>query len=171
MPDESCMVCYECDSQFTVFNRRHHCRLCGRVFCSKCTSNWIPTSSSEPKTPPEDWDKIRACNYCFKLWEQGLTVPVENGNQAADLDHTSSSPSANSFISTKSSFISSMTSVSVPQTGFTPYQSSMTGASTDRQSIVATMNNDHDMGIGEQNLSQDQLRFFPCRFLLLLLAS
>ncbi|WP_458439374.1 FYVE zinc finger domain-containing protein, partial [Klebsiella pneumoniae] len=35
MPDQSCRVCYECDSQFTLFNRKHHCRLCGRIFCNK----------------------------------------------------------------------------------------------------------------------------------------
>ncbi|KAH6781232.1 phosphatidylinositol-4-phosphate 5-kinase family protein [Perilla frutescens var. frutescens] len=166
MPDESCRVCYECDSQFTLFNRRHHCRLCGRIFCSKCTSNWIPTSSSEPKIAPEDWDKIRACNYCFKLWEQGLPAPFENENQVTDLDLSSSSPSATtSFISTKSSTCgSNMTFVSLPQSvGISPYQPSTTGTSVERQSISAAMNNDLDVGIGEQNLSQDQLRFFPCR--------
>ncbi|KAL0346817.1 UNVERIFIED_CONTAM: 1-phosphatidylinositol-3-phosphate 5-kinase FAB1A [Sesamum calycinum] len=54
MPDESCRVCYECDSQFTIFNRKHHCRLCGRVFCAKCTANSIPALSDEPKSGRED---------------------------------------------------------------------------------------------------------------------
>ncbi|XP_057797068.1 1-phosphatidylinositol-3-phosphate 5-kinase FAB1B-like isoform X2 [Salvia miltiorrhiza] len=162
MPDESCRVCYECDTQFTLFNRRHHCRLCGRIFCSKCTLNCIPTLSSEPKLPPEDWDKIRVCNYCFKLWEQGLTAPVENGNQVAELEHSSSSPSATSFISTMSSNCdsSSMTFVSLPKSvGRSP---SIAGASIERQSTAAAMNNDRDVGIGEQNLSQDQLNCLPC---------
>lgn len=169
MPDESCRLCYDCESHFTLFNRRHHCRLCGRVFCSKCTSNWIPMLSSQQNISLEDWDKIRACNFCFKLWEQGMTAPVENGTQVtqvADLDLSSSSPSAASFISTMSSTCcsSSMTFVSLPKpVGLSPYQSS---ASTERQSIAAPINNDRDVGIGEHTLSQDQLNFFPCRFLL-----
>lgn len=165
MPDESCRLCYDCESQFTLFNRRHHCRLCGRVFCSKCTSNWIPMLSSQQNISPEDWDKIRVCNFCFKLWEQGMTAPAENGTQLADLDLGSSSPSAASFISTMSSTCcsSSMTFVSLPKSvGLTQYQSS---APTERQSIAAPINNDHDVGMGEQTLSLDQLKFFPCRLL------
>lgn len=30
--------CYECGSEFGLFNRKHHCRVCGRVFCGRCTS-------------------------------------------------------------------------------------------------------------------------------------
>lgn len=172
MPDQSCRVCYECDSQFTLFNRRHHCRLCGRIFCAKCTSNWVPTPSSEPKIPLEEWDKIRVCNYCFKQWQQGLTAPVENGVRVANLDLSSTSPSASSFISTKSSVscdTSSMTFVSPPQSaGLSPYQSPIMRATMERQSIAAAMNNDHDADTGEQNLSQDQLQFFPNRLLPLL---
>lgn len=120
MPDQSCRVCYECDSQFTLFNRRHHCRHCGRVFCAKCTSNWIPAPATEPRPPREDWEKIRVCNYCFKQWEQGSTTAVDNnGIQVVSLD-PSSSPSATSFISSKSSATgnsSSITFASVPQSG------------------------------------------------------
>ncbi|ERN02155.1 1-phosphatidylinositol-3-phosphate 5-kinase FAB1B [Amborella trichopoda] len=58
MPDHTCRVCYECDAHFTIFNRRHHCRNCGRIFCNKCTSNSIPS--------PIAGERIRLCNYCFK---------------------------------------------------------------------------------------------------------
>lgn len=101
MPDHICRVCYDCDNQFTLFNRRHHCRLCGRVFCGGCTQNWVPSLSSEPKTSIEEWDKIRVCNYCFKQWEQGLTATVNDEIQVTSLD-LASSPSDTSFISTKS---------------------------------------------------------------------
>ncbi|KAK9275469.1 hypothetical protein L1049_022736 [Liquidambar formosana] len=100
MPDQSCRVCYECDSQFTIFNRRHHCRLCGRVFCAKCTANSIPASSDEPKTTREDGERIRVCNYCFKQWEQG-TATVDNGIRAPS-PGLSPSPSAMSLASTQS---------------------------------------------------------------------
>jgi hypothetical protein len=35
-PDESTTSCQICKTPFTTFFRRHHCRACGRVVCSKC---------------------------------------------------------------------------------------------------------------------------------------
>ncbi|KAJ3677131.1 hypothetical protein LUZ60_002855 [Juncus effusus] len=71
MPDQSCRVCYDCDSQFTLIHRRHHCRLCGRVFCSKCTS-FVPIHPQIKQT--EQSERIRVCNYCLKQWEDALKV-------------------------------------------------------------------------------------------------
>ncbi|AYV77325.1 MAG: phosphoinositide 3-kinase [Barrevirus sp.] len=34
--DTSVSACYNCDSPFTLFFRRHHCRFCGKVFCGPC---------------------------------------------------------------------------------------------------------------------------------------
>ncbi|XP_004287678.1 PREDICTED: 1-phosphatidylinositol-3-phosphate 5-kinase FAB1A [Fragaria vesca subsp. vesca] len=116
MPDQSCRVCYDCDSQFTVFNRRHHCRLCGRVFCARCTANSIPAPSDEPRIGREDGEKIRVCNFCFKQWEQGIAA-VNNGPPESS-PGLSPSPSTASLVSTKSSctFHSSSSTV-----GSTPY--------------------------------------------------
>ncbi len=41
MPDQLCKNCYGCEEKFTVFRRRHHCRLCGQVFCSSCSSHFV----------------------------------------------------------------------------------------------------------------------------------
>lgn len=101
MPDHSCRVCYECDSQFTVFNRRHHCRLCGRVFCAKCTANSVPVPSDDPKNSREEWERIRVCNYCFKQWGQDVTL-VDNGIQVSS-PVLSPSISTTSLVSSKSS--------------------------------------------------------------------
>ncbi|GMI94948.1 FORMS APLOID AND BINUCLEATE CELLS 1B [Hibiscus trionum] len=116
MPDQSCRVCYECDSQFTVFNRRHHCRICGRVFCAKCTENSVPAPSDEPRTSREDCERIRVCNYCFKQWEQGIAA-VDNETKAPS-PGLSLSPSATSLASTKSSCTCNSGSSTV---GSTPY--------------------------------------------------
>ncbi|XP_030538404.1 1-phosphatidylinositol-3-phosphate 5-kinase FAB1A-like isoform X2 [Rhodamnia argentea] len=124
MPDHSCRVCYECDSQFTVFNRRHHCRICGRVFCAKCTANSIPAPSDEQKTGREDWERIRVCNYCYKQWEQGI-VAVDNGNGSiAPTPGLSPSPSATSLASSKSSCTCNSGSSTVGSTPYStgPYQ-------------------------------------------------
>lgn len=168
MPDQSCRVCYECDSQFTIFNRRHHCRVCGLVFCAKCTSNWVPAQSTDPNSAQEEWEKIRACNYCFKQWKEGgLAASVDNGIQVNSLD-LSTSPSATSFISTKSSGTadsSSITFASLPQSvssnhqipyasGLSPRQSATMESNISEQDVVPSRrSNDHltEMGSGSPN--------------------
>lgn len=74
MPDHSCLVCYDCDIKFTIFNRRHHCRLCGRVFCGKCTTHSVPVSSDNLNLQREEGERIRVCNFCFKQWEHDMLV-------------------------------------------------------------------------------------------------
>nr|CAI5863923.1 unnamed protein product [Callosobruchus analis] len=36
VPDSDALACLHCDMKFTVLKRRHHCRACGLVLCSKC---------------------------------------------------------------------------------------------------------------------------------------
>lgn len=42
MPDSVSKECYECSEKFTTFRRRHHCRVCGQIFCSQCCNQQIP---------------------------------------------------------------------------------------------------------------------------------
>jgi 1-phosphatidylinositol-3-phosphate 5-kinase len=51
MPDRLCKTCYSCDTPFTVFRRRHHCRICGQVFCNTCSGYFVPASSSNSASP------------------------------------------------------------------------------------------------------------------------
>ncbi|KAL5572283.1 hypothetical protein UlMin_021880 [Ulmus minor] len=122
MPDQSCRVCYECDCQFTIFNRRHHCRICGRVFCARCTANSVPSLSNEPRTPREDGERFRVCNFCYKQWEQGITkVDNEAGEPSPEI---SPSASAVSLGSSKSSCTGRSSSSTVGSTPYStgPYQ-------------------------------------------------
>lgn len=44
IPDADATSCLHCDSKFTVLKRRHHCRACGLVLCSKCCNlrfRWV----------------------------------------------------------------------------------------------------------------------------------
>jgi len=41
MPDSSGNECYECREKFNTFRRKHHCRLCGQIFCKNCTSHQL----------------------------------------------------------------------------------------------------------------------------------
>ena len=36
-PDEDAPGCQLCDRRWTLFNRRHHCRKCGRLVCNACS--------------------------------------------------------------------------------------------------------------------------------------
>lgn len=42
MDDSSCLHCYDCHEPFTTFRRRHHCRICGLIFCGKCSAQLLP---------------------------------------------------------------------------------------------------------------------------------
>lgn len=101
MPDHSCRVCYHCDTQFTLFTRRHHCRVCGRVFCGKCTSNTVPASYVDTSdTLYLGEERLRACDYCYRQWEEETTLDCNGSEVSANI---SRSQSEASFSSTKSS--------------------------------------------------------------------
>uniref|UniRef100_A0A0D3A2A4 1-phosphatidylinositol-3-phosphate 5-kinase n=1 Tax=Brassica oleracea var. oleracea TaxID=109376 RepID=A0A0D3A2A4_BRAOL len=157
MPDHSCPVCYECDAQFTVFNRRHHCRLCGRVFCAKCAANSIPSPSDEAKDSHEESSsdrRIRVCNYCYKQWEQGI-VPPDKGASIISL-HFSSSPSA----STTSNCTSNSSNCTV-DSKTNPPASGRVSSNMDLQNASSSSRRNHS--------SQDPVEFFVNRLAFLVL--
>ena len=39
IPDSEVSKCEKCYEVFSFIRRRHHCRLCGHVFCKKCCVN------------------------------------------------------------------------------------------------------------------------------------
>lgn len=55
-------VCHRCRTAFGVINRQHHCRACGQVFCSKCSSR----SCVLPKFGIER--EVRVCDSCFEQY-------------------------------------------------------------------------------------------------------
>ncbi|PHU24803.1 1-phosphatidylinositol-3-phosphate 5-kinase FAB1B [Capsicum chinense] len=163
MPDQSCRVCYECDSLFTLFNRRHHCRLCGRVFCAKCTSNSVPVPPREPGLLKEECEKVRVCHFCFKQWQQSLNHAI----QVSNLD-SNSFLSAASFISSKSSGTGDSASISitsVPHSSvLSPLQSPVMESSLVSQNSVATARGSTDPAdkrVGD--LSTNQFSFCTTR--------
>ncbi|XP_066901733.1 pleckstrin homology domain-containing family F member 2 isoform X4 [Halyomorpha halys] len=59
VPDSEAHICMHCKkNQFTVLNRRHHCRNCGEVVCGPCSNKkfLLPNQSSKP---------VRVCLNCF----------------------------------------------------------------------------------------------------------
>ena len=41
MPDAVSTDCYQCNLKFNLFRRRHHCRICGQIFCQACSGYLI----------------------------------------------------------------------------------------------------------------------------------
>ena len=73
------MGCYE---QFTFVKRRHHCRACGKVFCSKCSDHFMAL-------PQFGLDQlVRVCNHCDLLMNRSYdlanhaTPPLETGSSS-----------------------------------------------------------------------------------------
>uniref|UniRef100_A0A4W6F6H9 1-phosphatidylinositol 3-phosphate 5-kinase n=1 Tax=Lates calcarifer TaxID=8187 RepID=A0A4W6F6H9_LATCA len=85
MPDSQCKECYDCNEKFTTFRRRHHCRLCGQIFCSRCCNQEIPG-----KFMGYTGD-LRACTYCRKL-ALSYAHSAESGSIGEDLSALSDSP-------------------------------------------------------------------------------
>nr|XP_015210333.1 PREDICTED: FYVE and coiled-coil domain-containing protein 1 isoform X2 [Lepisosteus oculatus] len=55
--DKEVNHCLGCQSPFTWWLRRHHCRLCGRIFCYYCSNNFVKTKHSGKKE--------RCCRECY----------------------------------------------------------------------------------------------------------
>lgn len=76
VPDEEAPTCMLCHTAFGVFTRRHHCRECGKVFCSKCSDHTL-------ELPHRGlYEKVRVCNTCYdRLTSKPKQAPVKSGHQ------------------------------------------------------------------------------------------
>lgn len=61
----TCMVCQ--NEQFSMFNRRHHCRRCGRVVCKTCSQHRLQVEGYGSSF-------VRVCDECFEQ--------IYSGNQS-----------------------------------------------------------------------------------------
>ncbi|XP_061508754.1 putative 1-phosphatidylinositol 3-phosphate 5-kinase [Anopheles gambiae] len=75
MPDSTSIECYDCSVKFTTFRRKHHCRLCGQIFCTKCCNQVV---TGKIINCSED---LRVCNYCSKV----VFTYLKSSNISADL--------------------------------------------------------------------------------------
>lgn len=58
MKDESASSCFSCNRAFTTFRRKHHCRVCGQIFCSACTQLVDGERCGSPNR------RVRCCKSC-----------------------------------------------------------------------------------------------------------
>lgn len=72
-PDASALSCVLCSNKFSFFNRRHHCRKCGRVVCGECSDQQIRYFASTmivcpngKQMKPSTYEKYRTCDECVE---------------------------------------------------------------------------------------------------------
>ncbi|SGZ52176.1 CIC11C00000003755 [Sungouiella intermedia] len=104
-PDSDASSCVLCDTQFTLFNRRHHCRKCGRIVCASCSAqhiNYFPNSrvllpdNTLVRAIPQD--HYRTCDECVEevrmirraLFESPISeaLPSASHARSPDLEDT-----------------------------------------------------------------------------------
>ncbi|KAK4192127.1 vacuolar segregation protein pep7 [Podospora australis] len=68
-PDQDSAICDHatCKKSFNYFQRRHHCRRCGNIFCNEHSNFVVPLDQDanyNPRGVPS-----RACSHCFKQFK------------------------------------------------------------------------------------------------------
>lgn len=58
-PDSTANNCTICNCEFSLLNRRHHCRMCGKLVCGNCSPHRVVL-------PNIDTSKQRICVQCFE---------------------------------------------------------------------------------------------------------
>lgn len=61
VPDSASTQCMSCCAPFTLLRRRHHCRSCGKIFCSRC-SGYTTSLPRVHNTQP-----VRVCSHCYHV--------------------------------------------------------------------------------------------------------
>lgn len=59
--------CLDCKREFSWMVRRHHCRICGRIFCYYCCNNYAVSKHSGKKE--------RCCRACFRKLNESPGSP------------------------------------------------------------------------------------------------
>lgn len=67
IPDDRIHKCTMCGSDFSIINRKHHCRSCGKIFCSNCCFQYQSLPSYLPKTHVRFCDGLlhKVCQQCY----------------------------------------------------------------------------------------------------------
>ncbi|KAG7465139.1 hypothetical protein MATL_G00172950 [Megalops atlanticus] len=59
LKDDEATQCKQCQKEFSISRRKHHCRNCGDIYCNSCSSNELALPSY-PKP-------VRVCDTCHSL--------------------------------------------------------------------------------------------------------
>lgn len=72
VPDHMASHCFNCDCEFWIAKRRHHCRNCGNVFCKDCCHLKLPIPDQQL------YDAVLVCNTCHDLLLESRTREIRS---------------------------------------------------------------------------------------------
>ncbi|XP_063751577.1 myotubularin-related protein 4 isoform X1 [Eleginops maclovinus] len=72
VPDHMASHCFNCDCEFWIAKRRHHCRNCGNVFCKDCCHLKLPIPDQQL------YDAVLVCNICHDLLLESRTREIRS---------------------------------------------------------------------------------------------
>ncbi|CAF2598817.1 unnamed protein product [Rotaria sp. Silwood2] len=98
--------CYDCQEKFTPFRRRHHCRICGLLFCNRCCSY-----EPQAKLAGYSESNIRLCSYCSSTL---LKLQKPNA-MSTTITTTTSSSSSSSTSSSNQQYLLSIAQIDQEQ--------------------------------------------------------
>ncbi|KFZ69417.1 FYVE and coiled-coil domain-containing protein 1 [Podiceps cristatus] len=92
--------CLDCQREFSWMVRRHHCRMCGRIFCYYCCNNYMVTKPGGKKE--------RCCRACFNKPRVTVDSTDDSGSSANQEGSPASlespvSPSERAFVASEAS--------------------------------------------------------------------
>ncbi|XP_053924505.1 zinc finger FYVE domain-containing protein 26 isoform X3 [Cuculus canorus] len=81
IPDDTETICMVCKTErFTMFNRRHHCRRCGRLVCSSCSTKKMAVEAGRDNLS-------RVCDQCYSYYNrEHLSGLVQDTSRKEDQD-------------------------------------------------------------------------------------
>ncbi|XP_069667682.1 FYVE and coiled-coil domain-containing protein 1 isoform X3 [Haliaeetus albicilla] len=90
--------CLDCQREFSWMVRRHHCRMCGRIFCYYCCNNYMVTKPGGKKE--------RCCRACFNKPRVIVDSTDDSGSSANQEGSPASlespvSPSERAFVASE----------------------------------------------------------------------
>ncbi|XP_019909797.3 zinc finger FYVE domain-containing protein 26 isoform X3 [Esox lucius] len=78
VPDAQQNVCMVCQRErFTMFNRRHHCRRCGRLVCHACSDHRMAVEGCTEEEP-----EVRVCDQCHSFYHADSDNELEQAEVA-----------------------------------------------------------------------------------------
>ncbi|XP_005104668.1 FYVE and coiled-coil domain-containing protein 1 [Aplysia californica] len=82
--------CPQCNTEFSLFVRKHHCRLCGKIYCWACSDFWLDVAHSSKKA--------RVCKSCFErhtdldAMRQSMSTSMITGSSDEEEDEGQTTP-------------------------------------------------------------------------------
>ena len=88
VPDEKISQCFQCHETFGLFLRKHHCRVCGRIFCWKCSQNLVQISPrlGMAMKPYKEWGG-NIVSYFRELTGRPTELEIQQKYRVCDVCH------------------------------------------------------------------------------------